>query len=115
MNIPGLPAGHKEWQATREKHLQEDLINSAFTNDLYLQYKKKLGTLRYWVLIQVQMQLVPERVTKLLQFNGRRWIKPVLSIYKLLRKISLERFFKNILLPAAYKNQIKALDITSRA
>ncbi|MDB5132032.1 MAG: hypothetical protein JWR02_1781 [Mucilaginibacter sp.] len=110
MHLNGLPTGYQEWLAMRENHLDEDLIYSAFTNDLYRQYKKRLGSIRYLILKQVQMQLVPEKVKKQLPFSGIQWVPIFLRIYKLLRKINLEKVFKNILLPVAYKSQIKALD-----
>jgi hypothetical protein len=56
------------------------------------------------------MLLVPEKVKMQLRFSEIQWVLPFLGIYKLLRKINLERVFKNILLPAAYKPQIKVLD-----
>jgi hypothetical protein len=110
MNLAGLPIAYKEWETMREKHMNEDLIYSKFTNDLYKQYKKKLGPIRFPVLRQVQMLLVPGRVKNQLQFRGIQWVLPFLGIYRLLRKVNLEKFFKNVLLPAAYKLQIEALD-----
>ncbi len=114
MNIAGLPANYTAWGKMREEHLNKNLANSSFTNDLYRQYKKQLGVLRYWVLVQVQMLLVPPAVITLLKFKGPKQIKPFLIVYKLLRKMGLERLLKNILLPPAYKQQIKALDINTR-
>jgi uncharacterized protein (DUF2236 family) len=112
MNLSGLPTGYREWIEMREKHLADDLIYSAFTNDLYKQYKKRLGPIRYPILKQVQMRLVPEKVKKQLNLRGIQWARPLLGLYKLLRKINLEGLFKNILLPPAYKQQILLLDRT---
>jgi hypothetical protein len=114
MDLAGLPTGYKEWETMRETHLDADLIYSMFTKDLYQQYKKRLGPIRYPVLKQVQMRLVPAKVKKQLLPNGIPWAIPLLGIYKLLRKINLEGLFKNILLPPAYKQQILLLDRAGR-
>jgi hypothetical protein len=40
------------------------------------------------------------------------WFSPVLALYKLSRKIKMDWFLKSLVLPAAYKKQIKELDIS---
>jgi uncharacterized protein (DUF2236 family) len=111
MYLAGLPANFSEWLLMREDHLENNLTRSNFTNDLYLQYKKHLGNIRYALLTQVQLRLVPARVSKLLKLKNGYWLNPVLKIYKLSRLIKLEGVLKTALLPAAYKAQIKGLDI----
>jgi len=110
MKLLGLPKNFREWEAMREVHLQENLAKSTFTTDLYLQYKKHLGRARFALLKQVQLQLVPVTVKRLLPIGGTPWLIPLLWIYKRLRYIKLDAMLKNILLPAAYKAQIKALE-----
>jgi hypothetical protein len=111
MQLSGLPRSYTDWQVMRREHLNQNLLRSEFTIDLYKQYKKHLGPARYAVLKQVQLMLVPVRVSGLLMFGNTRWLAPVLKLYKLFRAIKLERIFKNILLPNAYKAQIQALDV----
>jgi len=41
------------------------------------------------------------------------WLTPVISIYKLSRKIKIDWFLKSLVLPSAYKKQIKELDIAA--
>ena len=94
----------------RAEHLQQNLIRSDFTIDLYRQYKKHLGAIRYVILKQVQLILVPHPVKKLLPLGSIAWIKPVLQLYKVLRLFKIEGFFKNALLPNVYKEQIKGLE-----
>ncbi|MDB5016239.1 MAG: hypothetical protein JWQ84_1071 [Mucilaginibacter sp.] len=112
MQLAGLPANLNEWQVMRKEHLETDLVKSRFTVDLYKQYKKHLGLVRYVILKQVQLMLAPEAVSKLLSIGSVRWINPFLQIYKLCRIIKIETFLKNALLPAAYKTQIKELNIS---
>jgi hypothetical protein len=113
MQLAGLPANYEEYRAMRPEHLQHNLISSEFTTDLYKQYKKHLGRVRYSILKQVQLILVPNEVKKLLPIKAIAWILPFLSLYKFLRAVKLERGLKSALLPALYKDQIKSLDSQS--
>ena len=110
MNLTGLPASYLQWELMRAEHLHHDLVSSEFTIDLYRQYKKHLGPLRYEVLKQVQLLMIPPLVNKHLQLNNVPWLLPVLWIYKFFRLIKLEFILRDALLPATYKSQIKSLD-----
>jgi len=111
MQLKELPQNYVNWLHARDEHLQKNLTSSTYTVDLYKQYKIHLGTIRFIILKQVQLKLVPGRVKQLLPFGKTSWIKPVLLCYKLLRSLKMEKVFKNALLPAAYKAQIAELDI----
>ncbi|HEY8781280.1 MAG TPA: oxygenase MpaB family protein [Mucilaginibacter sp.] len=111
MQLTGLPKTFSEWQVMREGHLLQNLINSEFTTDLYRRYKKSLGPIRYVILKQVQLQLVPDNIKKMLPIGSISWSFPVLWLYKLLRKVKLEASLKDVLLPRAYKTQIRELDV----
>lgn len=110
MQLTGLPLNFDEYEIMRSEHLQKNLVNSEFTIDLYWQYKKHLGTIRFAILKQVQLILVPNTVKQLLLPGKTAWIKPLLEIYKLLRFLKLEGIVKNALLPADYKEQLKSLE-----
>jgi hypothetical protein len=111
MNLKGLPATFDEWTVMHKEHLQQDLVKSYYTTDLYKQYRKHLGALRYWILIESQKLVVPGRVSELLSLGKFSWASPLLWIYKLSRRVKLDWFLKSLLLPQAYKKQIKDLDI----
>jgi uncharacterized protein (DUF2236 family) len=111
MQLAGLPDNFTEWMVMREEHLQQNLISSEFTIDLYHQYKKHLGTVRFVILKQVQLQLVPLRVKTMLPIGKTTWLMPFNRLYKLLRGIKLEVPLRNALLPSKYKMQILELDI----
>jgi hypothetical protein len=66
MNLKELPTNFGEWKIAYAKHLQSDTIKSEFTIDLYQQYKKHLGVVRYLLLKQVQVMIVPKHVRRLL-------------------------------------------------
>ncbi|MDR6944523.1 oxygenase MpaB family protein [Mucilaginibacter pocheonensis] len=110
MGLTDLPASYTSYLHMRNDHLQHNLIKSKLTTDLYRQYKKHLGPLRYEVLKQAQLLMIPPLVNKHLQLNNVPWLLPVLWIYKFFRLIKLEFILRDALLPATYKSQIKSLD-----
>jgi hypothetical protein len=113
MQLADLPTSYPNWILSRDKHLDEDILCSDFTIDLYRQYKKHLGLLRYIILIQVQLKLVPRKVKNLLPVKKLSWVSPVLLLYKAARFIKISSIMKNVLLPKAYREQIKVLDIST--
>ncbi len=111
MGITGLPGNYEEWQESRTYHLTRDLACSGFTQDLYNQYRKHLGAVRYALLKQVQILLAPREVSKLLPFNRVRILDPLIGAYKVFRFLSLDDIMKKIILPEKYKDQILALKV----
>ena len=111
MGLKDLPENYTEWLPVRQSHLMADMQKSEYTNDLFRQYKKHLGIFRYKVLIEGQKLVVPDQVKKLLEFHALSWLRPVVPLYKLCRKLKLDGIIKYFLLPKAYKAQIKELDL----
>jgi len=113
MGLKELPASYSEWLPARETHLREDLQKSKYTADLFKQYKKHLGTMRFKVLIEAQKLLVPDKVKELLDFGDISLLSPVVPVYKISKLMKMDWLLKSILLPSDYKDQINALDVTS--
>lgn len=111
MEIEGLPTSYDEWLHMRAAGLNENLIKSDFTVDLYRQYKKHLGGLRYQLLKQAQVLVVPAKINELLSLGSVPLLAPILQIYKWSRAIKAEGLLKNLILPGEYKEQIARLDI----
>ncbi|WP_026464161.1 oxygenase MpaB family protein [Adhaeribacter aquaticus] len=110
MGIPGLPQTYSEWLIMRQGHLEKDLQHSNYTADLFKQYRKHLGALRFKLLTEAQILVVPERVNQLLALGQVSLLRPILPIYQVSQKIKLDGLLKALLLPSAYKNQIYDLD-----
>jgi len=111
MGLKELPQNYTEWLPVREAHLIENLQHSSYTNDLFKQYKKHLGVVRYNILLESQKALVPQQVKTLLPFNRVHWLSPVISVYKISRYVKMDKIVKELLLPPEYKAQINELDI----
>lgn len=111
MGLQELPSTYSEWLPVREQHLMDNLKKSEYTKDLFKQYKKHLGAVRYKVLLEGQKLVVPKRVKELLHFNDFSLLTPTVPVYKMSRRIKADVFLKSILFPSAYKEQINRLDV----
>jgi hypothetical protein len=113
MGLKQLPFTYAEWLPARETHMKNDLQKSKYTEDLFKQYKKHLGSMRFKVLIEGQKLVVPERVKELLSFRDFSLLTPVVPVYKISKLMKMDWLLRNILLPSDYKDQINELDINS--
>jgi len=111
MNLSKLPANYAAWKKQYHEQMKEDLVKSDFTIDLFKQYKKHLGAMRFKVLIEGQKLVVPDRVKELLQFSDFSLLTPVVPLYKISRLMKMDWLLKNIILPSDYKDQINELDV----
>ena len=110
MALKNLPTNYTDWVIEREEQLGYSLCRGNLTHDLYLQYKKHLGSIRFHLLEQAQLLVVPQRVSKLLGIGKVKWLLPVLAVYKFFRLFKLQNLLKNAILPPTYINQVKAMD-----
>ena len=113
MGIKGLPTNFEEWKQMRAEHLQQDFAYSLLTKNLYQQYRKHLGIVRYWLLREAQILVVPDKVRELLGLRKLSLLTPVLQVYKFSRKLKLDWLLKSIILPSEYKEEIKSLDVAA--
>ncbi|MGM9478290.1 oxygenase MpaB family protein [Pedobacter sp. GSP4] len=111
MGIIGLPTTFSAWQLMHEKQLAENLIYGHFSHDLFKQYKKHLGWMRFLLMRKIQAQIVPLKVNKLLRLGKGKLIIPVLALYKLSKKLNVHQFLRSLIVPAAYKSQVLSLEI----
>lgn len=110
MGLEGLPKNYREFEALRAQYLQEDLEYSGYSKDLYKRYRKSLGWLRYQLLLQAQVLLVPERVRRLLRLGAFPWLWPAVQVYRFCAFLHLDKGIKTVLLPAGYRAQVFELD-----
>ena len=110
LGLRDLPTTFEAWEAMRQEHLHQNFQYSHFTEDLFKQYRKHLGTVRYQVLLEAQTLVAPRRVHDLLGFQSTLILKTLLVVYKLARRIKANEPLKYLLMPSNYRNEIKALD-----
>ncbi len=114
MGIADLPENYNDWRIMRHENLNQNLQCSHFTTDLFRQYRKHLGRLRYHLLLEVQVLLVPQTVRDLLGYRNNSYLKPLLGIYNFIRILNLDLVLKNLILPSVYKNAFEKLDMKPR-
>ncbi|MBC6699479.1 oxygenase MpaB family protein [Hymenobacter sp. BT190] len=110
MSIPEVPLTYATWQVARYQHLQQNLAPSRYTTNLYQQYRKHLGPVRYPLLLAAQGLIVPPHVRFLLGLGRGYWLRLVIPVYRRTQRLGLSQWAREALLPTAYKAQIQALD-----
>ena len=110
MGIPEVPATYAAWQQARQAHLENDLVVSDYTADLYRQYRRHLGAFRYELVLQAQRFVTPPRVRELLKLSRWSWLPLALPVYRPTQHLALGRWARASLMPAQYRAQILALD-----
>lgn len=110
MGVRGLPPTFAAWENMRQDHLHRHLRYGAYTKDLFSQYRRHLGPVRYRVLRAAQSLVVPPTVRALLGIRRISLLRPLIGWYKLSARMRLAGLFRDLLLPSDYKKEIKALD-----
>ena len=114
MGLQSLPATYNDWLVDRQRHLHQDLQHSRYSADLFHQYKKHLGSWRFRILVEAQKMVVPDYVHQQLKFQRVKWLMPTVPLYKIARRLHIDTFIMNLLLPAAYKQQVLELNTIPR-
>ena len=113
MYIPGLPKTYAEWKVDRRRHLVRDLSYSKHTSMLYQAYRRHLGVLRYYLLLEVQALLVPDEVRGLLRLNSNPLISGLAQTYGLIGTAPLQSLVHTLLIPPRYWSDVRAFDRTA--
>lgn len=111
MGIQDLPKSWAAWKKMRMEQMHQDLQRSSYSDDLFRQYRKHLGEVRYGLLREVQILLVPRQVHNLLGLRKFSLLKPVIPIYQLSKRIQFDGLLKDLILPSRYMKEINALDM----
>ncbi|MFZ6010229.1 MAG: oxygenase MpaB family protein [Bacteroidota bacterium] len=111
MGVKGLPETFEEWEKMRHGHLCQNLQRSGYTDDLFAQYRKHLGSIRYKILREAQTVVVPRRVRKLLGLRKISFLYFLINLYKISKIMKVDWLLKAIILPSKYKKEIKELDL----
>lgn len=110
MNLKELPETYESFLIMRKTHLAQHLYCGEYTRNLYRQYRKHLGLLRYQLLLETQILIIPKKVRKLLGFRRFSLLSPLIILYKLSRSLKLDFLLKSLILPSEYKKEIRSLD-----
>jgi uncharacterized protein (DUF2236 family) len=111
MGVRGLPESFEEWNKMRQVQLLQHLKHSHYTNDLFNQYRKHLGLVRYRILLEVQALVVPHKVSELLDLRRIVLLNPMIPLFKLSRSMKVDWLLKALILPSRYKKEIREMDM----
>lgn len=111
MGVQGLPDTFEDWEKMRAEDLERNMEHSHFTVDLFKQYRKRLGILKYALLLEAQKLVTPPRVRELLGFRKASRLSPLINLYKLGVNIKIDWMLKAFLVLSKYRKQIAALDV----
>lgn len=115
MNLKELPTNYTSWIPKRKSDMENDLEKGEYTSHLFLQYRKHLGSLRYFILVEGQKLIISEKVRSLLGFSRFSFLTPILPFYKLSKWIHLDGLIKELLLPKRYEQEIREIDVYETA
>lgn len=110
MKLKALSNTYSDWLISRKEHLESNLVKSDLSIDLYGQYKRSLGLLRYWLLLEAQKAMMPTSVRALLGFAKPISIFPMIAAYRVTKFLSLSNYLLKMLLPAVYTQRIMDLN-----
>ena len=110
MDLRDLPENFRDYEAMRKTHLEQHLNYGDYSWDLYRQYRKHLGWMRYNLLIETQILITPKKVRRLLLLRKFSLLRPLIPGYKLSRTLKLDFLLKLFILPPEYKEEIRSLD-----
>ena len=110
MQLQGLPENFETFQKMRRSHLEQNLEAGEYTRDLYRRYRKNLGSVRYRLLLETQIYIIPKKVRELLSLRKFSLLTLLIPPYKLSRRIKLDQLLRSMILPAAHREEINSLD-----
>ena len=113
--IPNLPGSYADWLLDRHLHLVRDLTYSKHTAMLYRAYRKHLGILRYYLLLEVQALLAPPEVRRLLRLNSNPLISGLAHAYGLIGSGNVQSLVHTLLIPPRYWSDVRQFDRTASA
>jgi uncharacterized protein (DUF2236 family) len=115
MHIRELPTGYAEWRRDRRLHLERDLEYTAYTKDLYNQYRQHLGEWRYRILLDVQALIVPSQVRRLLNLSADNPLSYLIWSYGIVDTFGLQTLVRRALLPPEHRQAVERLNLNEIA
>lgn len=115
LKIKELPEDYEQWRTDRQTHLRQDIVFSKHTALLYAQYRKRLGEWRYRILLQVQGELAPERVLRLLRLRRSAIFSALVGGYGYLMAPELKPLVRRLLVQPRYWGEVDKFERSASA
>ena len=105
-----LPETYAEWRLDRRRHMERDLCYSKHTSLLFQQYRRHLGSWRYYLLLEVQASLVTSEVRRLLRLNSNKLMWHLAQTYGFVgTAANLQSVVRTLLVPSQYWGELRRL------
>lgn len=109
LSICELPETYADWRLDRRRHMARDLCYSKHTSLLFQQYRRHLGSWRYYLLLEVQAALVPAEVRRLLRLNSNKLMWHLAQTYGFVGTANLQSVVRTLLVPSQYWAELRRL------
>ena len=110
MQLNDLPENYGAFVIQYDRHIKANLVASKYTKDLFRQYRKHLGSFRYFLVVEVQRLLVSPAINRLLKLKKPRIAQLLIPLYRIWRKTSLNDPLIESLVPLKFKEKVKAMN-----
>lgn len=110
LQVTELPESYSEWKNDRTRHLHRDLVYSRHTSLLYRQYRRHLGLLRYYLLLEIQALVVPDEVRGMLRLSRNKLLASLVRTYGIVEKFNLRAVLHTLLIPPTYWADVQKFD-----
>lgn len=109
MHIQDIPGDYIEWERVYKQQVSRNLLKSAFTTDLFQQYRKHLGAFRYFLLLDIQRMLLSKHVNALLGLGRPGVVRILIPIYRQVRKYKVHEQLILMMVPRRFIKQVKEM------
>jgi uncharacterized protein (DUF2236 family) len=111
MHLSGLPSTYAEYKAQRHQQLLEDYARTPLTDELYANYRRALGPLRFRLLRLVQASVLPDELRQVLRLEPDPLVDKLLRCYRFLPGAGNKlRPLHGVLLPGRLAKQLREME-----
>jgi hypothetical protein len=107
MGIRELPENFEEWKNLRAQNLKTNYSRSNFSDQLFLAYRKNLGIVRNFIMLEVQKELLPIELKEIKPMESHSIFKPAIIFYAQIRRIKPFSNLKFALLPKVHSKTLR--------
>lgn len=107
MGIRELPEIFEKWKRQRAKNLLENYSKSNFSEQLFQAYRKNLGNFRYFIMLEVQKELLPKEIKSLIFNHQSTLFRLIIKIYGKVNHLWPFSNLKFLLLPKNHSETLR--------
>jgi hypothetical protein len=110
MGIPGIPDTYFRWELERAQTLKSNFNRSTYTVKLQESYRKNLGELRYWILVEIQKMMLDPKLLSMLQLTNKSWLRMPIGVYTLIKNSKVALWLIMQVIPKEFQKNLKQIN-----